>query len=211
MFAFLTNIGVFEEHNHSIMVGIHDPNEILIVAVEDGDLELVKSALEKGADIISENVMSGRAITGAAQDGHLEIMKYLREKGADIHVWNDAPFRCAASKGHVQVVEYLLNTGTYRDDIKDVALQEASINGYLEVVHLLVVNDGVDVNARNKKDGGAVAGAALNGHIQVVEFLLNHGADVHACEVDAIRQTPHIHVHSEILKLLLDYGLNIFL
>jgi len=58
-----------------------DLNEVLIGAAKDGNLLVVKSALEKGADINAKNVYSQTVLMLPTINGHTEIVEYLKEKG----------------------------------------------------------------------------------------------------------------------------------
>ncbi len=56
--------------------------------------------------------------------------------------------------------------------------------------------------------GYAMRWASINGHIQIVNFLIENGADVHALNDIAIKSAIENH-HINIAKLLLDVGVNI--
>jgi hypothetical protein len=60
--------------------------DLLINASKYGSLELIKYALEKGANI---HVYDDQALRTASGEGHLEVVKYLVEQGANIHALDD--------------------------------------------------------------------------------------------------------------------------
>lgn len=57
-------------------------NDILIQAAKDGNLLVLKSALEKGADINAKDKNGWTALMWALKNGHKDIAEFLREKGA---------------------------------------------------------------------------------------------------------------------------------
>ncbi|MBI2079363.1 ankyrin repeat domain-containing protein [Candidatus Micrarchaeota archaeon] len=65
-------------------------NEKLRDAAQDGNLEKIKDALKKGADINSRGIRGETALMKAAYGynykPHFEIVKYLVESGADVKV-----------------------------------------------------------------------------------------------------------------------------
>ena len=77
----------------------------LIEAAQNGDLVLVKSLLNQGADIHAQD---DEALFWAGQKGNLEIVKYLVKKGADIQTDNDCALKWAAAEGHLEVIKYFL-------------------------------------------------------------------------------------------------------
>jgi len=59
-----------------------DLNEVLLVAAEEGNLLVLKTALEKGANINTESEVGRTALMIASEKGNMEVVKYLVEKGA---------------------------------------------------------------------------------------------------------------------------------
>ncbi|MCW5156355.1 ankyrin repeat domain-containing protein [Burkholderia cenocepacia] len=95
-----TKIFLFENMNNY--------NYVLEDASFHGYLELVKYAIESGADIgFNDNY----ALTVSAGRGFLEIVQYLAEKGADIHFDNDEVLRVASQMGNFQICDYLVSQG----------------------------------------------------------------------------------------------------
>ena len=80
-------------------------NEKLINACKAGDLNLVKSLVQSGANIHAQD---NAALRWAAGKGHLDVVKHLVEQGADIHALDDDDALCwAAENGHLEIVNYL--------------------------------------------------------------------------------------------------------
>lgn len=131
-----------------------EPNEerdrALVQAAFDGNLELVKSAVGKGASLEATAPKGRTSMHWAAANGHLEIVEFLHSKGADIDAKDSGgmtPLMFAVKGKHADIVAFMLD------------------------------ND-ADPNARSIKIGltPLTIGAAV-GSVEVVRLLLEHGAD----------------------------------
>ncbi|WP_457625261.1 ankyrin repeat domain-containing protein [Persephonella sp.] len=60
-----------------------DPNKMLIVAAQLGDIDRVRLAIAKGADVNYQDEKGGTALHWAVFYGHKEIVKLLLMQGAD--------------------------------------------------------------------------------------------------------------------------------
>ena len=61
-------------------------DEVLLEAAKDGNLTVLKTALEKGADINAKTSDGKTALMVAIEMGHTELVSYLTEKGADVSI-----------------------------------------------------------------------------------------------------------------------------
>jgi len=59
-----------------------DLNQVLIEAAKDGNMLVLKTALEKGANINAKDGSGMTALMYAEQRGYTQLADYLREKGA---------------------------------------------------------------------------------------------------------------------------------
>ena len=164
----------------------------LPLAVEKGDVGLVKQLISLGADVNARSVTGGQKLPGptalqaAAASGHMEVMEMLLAAGADIN----APAReykgrtalqAAAESGHIEVVEMLLAKGANINapvnvDYGQTALQAAAESGHMEVVEMLLAK-GADINAQAGLLGyTALQAASRGGYTQIVELLRKKGA-----------------------------------
>jgi hypothetical protein len=85
---------------------------------------------------------------------------------------------------------------------------EASRSGELQLVQTILDRDTTAIRMSNDRGSTALHFAAENGHLQIVELLLDRGADVEVIDVDG--DTPlmcaAITGQSEIFKMLLSRG-----
>ncbi len=173
-----------------------------------GALELVRAALEAGADV---HIHDDAAVRFAAGNGHLDTVRYLIDKG-NAHacaLGNDAFFR-ALDADHLHVAEYLIERGVV--NVRDVvevnrklvddgysALRWVSEKGSCAAVRMLVKH-GANMRAR---DDMILRLAAHCGHLDVVEYLLDQGANAHAQEYDALCRSASTGC-LDVVRLLLD-------
>ena len=93
-------------------------------------------------------------------------------------------------------------------DPAEEALWDAARSGDLAAIKSLVT-DGTNVNARTRYDGSALAFACDKGHLDIVAYLLEHGAEVNVTD-NFYEFTPIVmasfNEHVEIIELLLANG-----
>lgn len=128
----------------------------LVNAAKDGDADLCKALLSKGADVNSK--------------GDLDYLPAL---------WH------AAYRGYPDVVKVLIDTGKLKIDAKDGYLVTpffwAFSNGHADVVRLMLSTGQVNVNTKDKQQRTPLIVAASNGNAEIVKMLLESGkADVNA-------------------------------
>lgn len=159
-------------------------NLALISLVTEGNLELVKFFLSKGADIHSHDLdITGTPLFWASYAEHLTVAKYLLEKGANINYGrNDTqatPLYVAASHGTLEIVQFLIENGAdfnYPRTDGSTPIYVASENGHLEIVKLLI-EKGANPNQKDMHGMTPLIIASYNNHREIVKFLLEKGAD----------------------------------
>lgn len=85
-----------------------NPDDALIRAAEDGDVQEVKRLLGTGADVLVANSFAFRLACG---NGHVEIALILLQHGADLYALNNDALFMATQEGHDEVVKLLLESG----------------------------------------------------------------------------------------------------
>ena len=122
-------------------------------AANYGDLDKVKSLLEKGADVNAADERGVTALMNAAYYGHLDIIKLLLEKGADVNakdVYGYTPLILASGGGNLKAAKLILEYGAdidARDMYGKTACMNAVYSGKEEIVQLLQKHTTNDVNS----------------------------------------------------------------
>ncbi|MEM6698764.1 MAG: ankyrin repeat domain-containing protein, partial [Bacteroidota bacterium] len=129
----------------------HKDFELFMRAVDDGDLELVMYFLDKGG--IDVNGIGRNEFTPlmlAASEDHPEVVHLLIDRGAKINFMN--------SNGWTALIE-AADEGSYASA-------------------LVLIEAGADIDLHEKEGGrSAVVMAASEGHLNLLELLLESGAD----------------------------------
>jgi ankyrin repeat protein len=154
-------------------------------------LEIIKLLIERGADVNARMHSSTETRTvfthqwlyedgatpflRAAQSSDLVLMKMLLEHGADPKLVTDdgtTPLMVASGIGWVEGVTYEWSRSANSDTVK------------------MLLALGVDVNARNSEGRTALMGAAHKGRNEIVQLLVDRGADLNAHDIGS-RDTIH--------------------
>lgn len=95
----------------------------LVEAAFDGDLDEVKSLIDKGYHLESIDGRKHTALSEASCQGHILVIQYLLDHGADPNSLSDtgrSSIWRASFNGHIEVVKLLLEAGAspeYRDKV----------------------------------------------------------------------------------------------
>jgi len=157
----------------------------LIDAVENGDIDLVRQLLDRGADIDFQGENGWTALMKASRNGNMEIVRLLLDRGADIDFQGTrAPalpaLILASHNDYKDIVELLLDRGA-NPNIKNyyfgfTALIKATSNRNIQIVKLLL-DHGADPNIPDENGWTTLMWASNRGFAEIVELLLNKGAD----------------------------------
>lgn len=182
---------------------------LLWLAAQFGYLEIVKLLLSAGADPNQKGrnpkVSNATALYMAAQNGHLSVVKYLLENGANIDDYNDnmqTPLLRTIFNKHSDVAEYLIEKGANvnKSDITGQSpLLTASLYGLLPVVTSLIKNGAGAAIERGRKSDGItpLISSIYNGHLQVADYLIDHGASLDASikESKGLKRKDLVQIH----------------
>lgn len=80
-----------------------------------------------------------------------------------------------------------------------------STNGYLENIRYLIEKCGIDIHHDNDS---CLRWSAYYGHLEIVQYLVEHGADIHACNDEALRFSA-TEGHLEVVRYLVECGSDI--
>ena len=121
-----------------------------------------------------------RSFVTYAQNGDLDLVRLFVEAGLDVNV---RPY--SSSSVYIPTQEDVEQLDDLEavwfpqdgDEDNDTALMKAAGQGHIEVVRFLV-EQGADLDVRNRQDQNALMFAAAGGHLAVVVFLIDRGADM---------------------------------
>jgi uncharacterized protein len=146
----------------------------LMVASRSGSAEVVEQLLAKGANVNAHGPRHQTALMWAVAQRHPDVVNVLLAHGADVQAQSD-------EWGYVQAVppHGRLEYNRSIPHGRDTALMFAARVGDLDSARLLVAA-GANVNDADAWGVSALVLAAHSGYSELVEFLLEKGADANS-------------------------------
>ncbi len=198
--------------------------------IRDGNLEGVRAATKEQPDLLHTHDPDGEmweertALHCACRYANLDIVKFLVAEGAEVYgnPMNTYPpifiadnYRHRPERPNAQhIVDYFLHEIPEKADGTQglgVTINLAARAGWTEIVEKHIEKDPLSVHQRGWIGDSPLHWPSHNGHADIVELLLDHGADIEADEVNCYGGKP-LHWASEhephIVKLLLERGAN---
>ncbi|XP_044757341.1 ankyrin repeat and KH domain-containing protein 1 isoform X3 [Coccinella septempunctata] len=209
MVRFLLEAGADQEHKTDEM------HTALMEASMDGHVEVARLLLDSGAQVNMPTDSFESPLTLAACGGHVDLAMLLIERGANIEEVNDegyTPLMEAAREGHEEMVHLLLGQGraninAQTDETQETALTLACCGGFTDVADILLKGGAnIELGASTP-----LMEAAQEGHLDLVKFLLLHGANVEAQTQTGDTALTYAceNGHTDVADLLLQYGANL--
>ena len=162
-------------------------NEDLMKAAESGEADTVKKLLDAGADVEAIDRKIGfTALSHGAYSGGEDVVSLLLEHGADVNRQDNLgcpPLFYAVMRGRFHTAKLLLDKGADinaqcgQSSVKRVSILQRIINS------------------------GNSAHLYADDMIKRVEFMVEHGADVHSLSVSTLREDYGKYAN-EIISLL---------
>ena len=184
---YLVNHDPNKDSSKKVFMITHDHvnNTPLHYAAQNGHLEVIKFFTE---EIICDPNCKGQfgriLLHYCSEGGHLDCVKYLVEKHHCDPLWldekGDTPLHMAVLNSRLNIIQYIavtLNSEIYdylNMNNNDFLLHYAAHNGYLTVVKLFIDDVKCDANCMGKIKRTSLHNASLNGHIDIVKYLVDH-------------------------------------
>jgi len=201
----------------------------LVEAIKAREMPRVRALLEKQPRLLNAaDARGSQPIHWAVMTRQMELIDLLLERGADINAkrpdgtrpihltngdyhyrgWRDVP--ATTLQRHEVLIGYLLARGAYYD------ISVATKIGDLDRVRQLLDEDPMlhnNVPIYSYYSGTPLRNAAGAGHLELVRFLLERGADPNQPEPGIAPHGGALHAaiggrHYEVVKLLLKHGAN---
>jgi len=188
----------------------------LIDVARAGDVDAVRSLLERGASIHARDSSHTTALVAAAYGNHVEVARLLVGAGADVDakdVTEQSAYLIATSEvgDDVSLLELTLASDANvnaKDSYNGTGLIRAAHRGYVEIIRRLLETD-IEIDHVNRLDWTALLEAIILGdggeaHTEVVRLLVNAGADVDLADGDGVTPLAHARLsgYSEIAEIL---------
>ncbi|XP_022091038.1 ankyrin repeat and KH domain-containing protein mask-like isoform X2 [Acanthaster planci] len=199
----------------SINETTEEGESLLSLACSGGYFELAQVLLKMNANVEDRGSKGDcTPLMEAASAGHVDIVKLLIDYGADVNAQSSAgntPLMYACSGGHEDAVKVLLDHGANIEDHNEnghTPLMEAASSGHVGIAKVLLERGaGINTHSNEFKES-ALTLACYKGHLEMVQFLLEAGAD-HEHKTDEMHTAlmeASMDGHVEVARLLLDHG-----
>lgn len=177
---------------HPYLITVRNPNTeawdestVLHTAAKHGHLDLVKHLVEAGAEVYSNPMSSYPAVIIAAWNSQQDVVDYFLK---------EIPDKASGTGG------------------LGVTINLAARQGWTDLVRAHIERDPLSVHQRGWIGDTALHWPAHNGLVEIVELLLDSGADIEADEVNWAGGKP-LHWASEhepeTVRVLLDRGADV--
>jgi ankyrin repeat protein len=174
----------------------------LLFAAERGETEHALDLLRQGAAINVQDEQGRTPIMRATYAHQTETVAALMRAGADVDMRDDNldnPLNYASAAGLLDIVRLALDAHAdtrLTNRFGGVSLIPAAERGHVEIVRELLTRSDVDVNHVNHLGWTAllesiILGTGGQAHQQIVQLLVDHGADVHLADKDGVTPMEH--------------------
>lgn len=197
----------------------------LMYAIHNGDLNIIKLLIDKGADVNIIDSQGDMPIFIAVFD-NLDVVKLLVENGANINVKdrrNNTPLISACFHTNLDIVKYLIDKGADINAVNndgDNALSKVSYrqlytndndNDKAEIAKILILN-GIDINHINKSGNTPLFVSLRYRNYPVFKVLIENGANIFTKNNDkksSIMMAIDYDNNMDIIHYLINNGVDI--
>ena len=174
----------------------------LLAAAASGDVAAIAAALDDGANVDARDATGRTPLLVATVADQVDAVRRLLAAGADVDLQDDRldnPFLYAGAEGLLEILRLVNEAGAdpaITNRYGGTALIPASERGHVEVVRYLLAESDVDVDHVNRLGWTALLEAIVLGngdeaHQEVVDLLLEAGADPDLADNDGVRPLTH--------------------
>lgn len=191
----------------------------LLEAVIKGDASLVAKILKEKPNLEIKDHKGRTPLMIAAYNNDIEIAELLINAGSDVNAQDtqlNSPFLYAGASGNVEILKLCLENGAdfnVYNGYGGTALIPAAERRHLEVVKILTQIPDYPINHINRLGWTALMEAIILGQagadqVEIVQILVDSGADVSIRDKDGVTPLRHARKRSmnDIVKILLQAG-----
>lgn len=177
-------------------------------------------------------IMHSLALIAASSNGYLDVVIYLHKIPTNLNLKNNCAIKRACENGYLNVVNYLQQNGCFFESHRIVnkiinsnnfdALTFVLSNYYTywltksicsNLVNLAINKNNLNIvkllhNFNSFDLNNTLITASKNGYLQIVEYLISHGAQIDFMESYAFRLASR-NGHIETVKYFINLGINI--
>ena len=157
---------------------------LLTTPARRGNTDIIKMALEKGAEVDCVDKDGFTPLESAALNGNTEAVQLLLQAGADVKP-NCSMLNASARSGNPDIIKMLLEKGAEVNCVDRDAfapLEAAIFNGRVEAAQLLL-----QAGADAKRNCSLLTTPAAKGDIDIVRMLLEKGAEADCMDKEGRR------------------------
>ncbi len=191
-------------------------NEQLLQATQRADKQAVLALLQQGANINVTDAQGRTPVMIATYQHNTDMVKTLLQAGADVNIRDNNkanPLLHSAAMGWLDILRLAIDAHadtTLTNRFGGISIIPASERGHVEIVRELLTRTNINVNHVNNLGWTALLEAIIlsNGdkaHQQIVQLLVDHGADVNLADNDGVTPLQHARQRgfTEIERILL--------
>ncbi|XP_068447439.1 serine/threonine-protein kinase TNNI3K isoform X3 [Clinocottus analis] len=174
----------------------------LHLAAAKGFLSIIKLLMGEGskANVNAQDNEDHVPLHFCARFGHHEVVRFLLQGNFDaqphsVNIYGDTPLHLACYNGKFEAVKEIIQlSGTdslSKENIfSETALHSACTYGKdLEMIKFLLSQNAMSINNQGRDGHTALHSACFHGHIRLVQFLLDSGADMNLVACDPSRSS----------------------
>ena len=177
-------------------------NDQLLQAAQRADKEAVLTLLQQGADINVRDAQGRTPVMIATYQHNTDMVQTLLQAGADVNIRDNNkanPLLHSAAMGWLDILQLAIDAHadtTLTNRFGGISIIPASERGHVEIVRALLTRTNINVNHINNLGWTALLEAIIlsNGgkaHQQIVQLLVDHGADVNLADRDGVTPLQH--------------------
>lgn len=162
-----------------------DHDRAIDIVIRKNHVELARYLFQNGIDINARNRRGYTRLHNAIQMDDMDSVKFLVSQGADLDKLSDdkTPLQAAEGSENYDIIKYLLENGA------DPVFQrpydlifDLVTNGQMDMAEFLVQRrpNRMSINTTDSTGRTLLTAAVKTGSIELVKFLITHGADVNS-------------------------------